>query len=295
MSFLDADIVPHIAIGEWFSDLVDWVQDNLQGLLKLINLVLQSLDNWLSTGLNAVPALVMVVILAALALVLRGWQMAVFTIVGMLIIQSMRYWKDAMDTLALVIVSGAIAMIIAIPLGILAARSGIASKIIKPVMDFMQTLPAFVYLVPALFFFSVGVVPGIISTIIFSMPPGVRLTELGIRQVDSEMVEAGQAFGSTPASILARVQIPLAMPTIMAGVNQVIMLALSMVVIAGMVGAGGLGAPIYGAITQLNVGKGFAGGLAVVILAIFLDRLSAGLGDRSAVARAAKATTKAGR
>jgi ABC-type proline/glycine betaine transport system permease subunit len=295
MSFLDEDVIPQVPIGDWFSDLVDWVQNNLQGLLDIINTVLQSLDDWLSAGLNAVPALVMVVILAALAFVLRGWQMAVFTIVGMLVIQSMRYWKDAMDTLALVIVSGAIAMIIAIPLGILAARSGVASKIIKPVMDFMQTLPAFVYLVPALFFFSVGVVPGIISTIIFSMPPGVRLTELGIRQVDSEMVEAGQAFGTPPSRILTRVQIPLAMPTIMAGVNQVIMLALSMVVIAGMVGAGGLGAPNYGAITQLNVGKGFAGGLAVVILAIFLDRLSAGLGDRSAVARANRATAKAGR
>jgi len=295
VSFLDEGIIPQIPIGNWFSDLVDWVQDNLQGLLDLISTVLESLNDWLSTGLNAVPALVMVVILAALAFVLRGWQLTVFTIVGMLVIQSMRYWKDAMDTLALVIVSGSIAMIIAIPLGILAARSGVASKVIKPVMDFMQTLPAFVYLLPALFFFSVGVVPGIIATIIFSMPPGVRLTELGIRQVDSEMVEAGQAFGTAPSSILTRIQIPLAMPTIMAGVNQVIMLALSMVVIAGMVGAGGLGAPIYGAITQLNVGKGFAGGLAVVILAIFLDRLSAGLGDRSAVARASRATARAGR
>jgi ABC-type proline/glycine betaine transport system permease subunit len=295
MSFLDEDVIPKIPIGEWFSDLVDWVQNHLQALLDFISTILQSLNDWLSTGLNAVPALVMVVILAALALVLRGWQLAVFTIIGMLIIQSMRFWKDAMDTLALVIVSGAIAMIIAIPLGILAARSGVASKVIKPIMDFMQTLPAFVYLLPALFFFSVGVVPGIIATIIFSMPPGVRLTELGIRQVDQEMVEAGEAFGTAPTSVLTRIQIPLAMPTIMAGVNQVIMLSLSMVVIAGMVGAGGLGAPIYGAITQLNVGKGFAGGLAVVILAIFLDRLSAGLGDRSAVARANRATAKAGR
>jgi glycine betaine/proline transport system permease protein len=191
-----------------------------------------------------------------------------------------------------VIVAGVISMFIAIPLGVLAARSGAASKIIKPVMDFMQTLPAFVYLIPALFFFSVGTVPGLVSTIIFAMPPGVRLTELGIRQVDSEMVEAGHAFGTRPSRILTRIQIPLAMPTIMAGVNQVIMLSLSMVVIAGMVGAGGLGGVVYGAVTQLNVGKGFAGGLAVVILAIYLDRLTAGLGDRSAVARAAKTVAR---
>jgi len=296
MNLVDAITIPHLDVGSWFATIVNWLTGHLSGLWNFINVVLTTVnDNWLARGLNAVPPLLMLVILAVLALLLRSWQFAVFTVIGMLIIQSMGFWKDSMDSLSLVIVAGVIAMIIAMPLGVLAARSGTASKIIKPIMDFMQTLPAFVYLIPAIFFFDIGTVPGIVATIVFAMPPGVRLTELGIRQVDQEMVEAGEAFGTAPTSVLTRIQIPLAMPTIMAGVNQVIMLSLSMVVIAGMVGAGGLGGVIYGAVTQLQIGPGFAGGLAVVILAIYLDRLTAALGDRSAVVQAAKKTAKAGR
>lgn len=293
----DGSFIPRIPIGNWFANIVDWIQTYLPGLLSVIKAILKNLDLWLASGLNAVPALLMAFIFAALALTLRGWQFALFTVIGMLVIQGMRYegqslWGLAMDTLALVVVAGIIAMLIALPLGILAARNEAASKIIKPVMDFMQTMPAFVYLIPAIFFFSAGTTAGLIATIIFAMPPGVRLTELGIRQVDSEMVEAGLAFGTKPGSILARIQIPLAMPTIMAGVNQVIMLSLSMVVIGTMVGAGGLGVPVYQGIVRLDVATGFEGGVAVVILAIFLDRLTAALGDRSAVARAARATAK---
>jgi ABC-type proline/glycine betaine transport system permease subunit len=153
-------------------------------------------------------------------------------------------------------------------------------------MDLMQTMPAFVYLIPAIFFFSIGPVPGVVATVVFAMPPGVRMTELGIRGVDKEMVEAGEAFGSPPRRILTRIQLPLAMPSVMAGVNQVIMLSLSMVVIAGMVGAGGLGNVVLNGIQRLEVATGFEGGLAVVILAIFLDRVTGALGDRNAVARA---------
>src|SRR5680860_810541 len=172
-------------------------------------------------------------------------------------------------------------VLISIPLGIAATRSELVSTILRPVLDFMQTMPAFVYLIPAITFFGIGKVPGVVATVVFAMPPAVRLTELGIRQVDKEVVEAGEAFGSSPLQILTRIQIPLALPTIMAGVNQVIMLALSMVVIAGIVGAGGLGAVVIRGITRLQVGLGFEGGLAVVILAIFLDRITAAFSERS--------------
>lgn len=299
MNILDSDVIPQLQIGKFFSAAVDWINDSLPWLIGLIKTLLKGADAALASGLNAVPPIIMLVILTGLAGWLRSWQFAAFTAVGMLVIMGMRYkgdslWTLAMDTFALVIVAAFISMIIAVPLGILAARNELASKIIRPVMDFMQTMPAFVYLIPALFFFSIGTPAGLIATIVFAMPPGVRLTELGIRQVDPEMVEAGHAFGTKPANILTRIQLPLAMPTIMAGVNQVIMLSLSMVVIGSMVGAGGLGVPVLEGLTRLKVGVGFEGGLAVVILAIYLDRLTAALGDRSAVAKAIKATAKAG-
>jgi ABC-type proline/glycine betaine transport system permease subunit len=161
-----------------------------------------------------------------------------------------------------------------VPVGIWAARSRRVSSVVRPVLDFMQTLPVFVYLIPAVFFFGIGVVPGVVATTVFAIPPAVRLTELGIRSVDREVVEASIAFGAKPRQLLREVQVPLAMPSIMAGVNQTIMLALSMVVIAGLVGAGGLGAVVVRGISTLDVGAGFEGGLAVVFLAIYLDRLT---------------------
>src|SRR5690625_259908 len=179
-----------------------------------------------------------------------------------------------MSTLALVIVASVIALVFAIPFGILAAKSRIASMITRPVLDFMQTMPAFVYLIPAVVIFRAGPTVGIIAIVIFAMAPGVRFTELGIRQVDTEVVEAGHAFGASPWRILRQIEMPLALSTIMAGVNQVIMLSLSMVVIAGMVGAGGLGKDVYSGIARADVVLGFEGGIAVVILAIFLDRLT---------------------
>src|SRR5699024_6771956 len=169
----------------------------------------------------------------------------------------------------------------AVPLGILAAKVSWVSTVVKPILDFMQSMPALAYLVPAILMFGIGQTPGAIATIIFSLPPGVRLTELAIRQVNTEVVEAGQAFGASPGHILAKIQIPLAMPTIMAGINQVIMLALSMVVLAGMVGAGGL--------SQLDVPLAVEAGLAVVVVAIFLDRVTAALGKKTPIERAHKA------
>uniref|UniRef100_UPI003A894962 ABC transporter permease n=1 Tax=Leucobacter sp. BZR 635 TaxID=3378705 RepID=UPI003A894962 len=191
-------------------------------------------------------------------------------------------WEDAMMTLSLTLIAALVAVVIGIPLGILSARNDTFSAVIKPVLDFMQTMPAMVYLIPAVVFFTVGVVPGVFATVLFALPPGVRFTELGIRGVDAEVVEAGHAFGSTPGKILRSIQLPLAMPTILAGVNQVIMLALSMAVVAGMAGADGLGKQVVAAISTMNIARGVEAGLAVVFLAVFLDRVTAALGEPKA-------------
>jgi glycine betaine/proline transport system permease protein len=186
-----------------------------------------------------------------------------------------------MQTFALVLASAFIALLIGIPLGIWSAKNETAQKIIRPVLDFMQTMPAFVYLIPAVLFFGLGTVPGAFATIIFAMPPVVRLTSLGIKQVPEEIVEATKAFGATPRQLLIKVQLPLAMPTILAGINQTIMMALSMVVIASMIGAKGLGEIVLQGISQLRIGLGFESGLAVVLLAIILDRITQNLGKSS--------------
>nr|WP_236683770.1 ABC transporter permease subunit [Demequina flava] len=250
-----------------FGAFFDWLAD-------AIDVVFDGLD-WLF----ATPAAwIIMVIVGVFALLARGWKFATGAVLGLVFIFGVNQWENAVDTLVLVIIAAALAIAVAIPLGIWAARNDKVSRVVKPTMDFLQTLPAFVYLVPALALFGIGVTPGIIATFIFSLAPGVRLTELGIRGVDKEVVEAGQAFGATPRRILRQIQIPLAMPSIMAGINQVIMLSLSMVVIAGMVGAGGLGGDVTQAITSLNVGLGFEAGLSVVVLAILLDRFTASFG-----------------
>ncbi|MGW5876891.1 ABC transporter permease [Nocardiopsis terrae] len=234
---------------------------------------------------TAPMSLIMILLLSLLAFTVAGWRMGLFALIALTLVASVDQWFNAMDTLGLVLVASLIAVVIAIPIGILAAYSDLVSKIIKPVLDLMQTLPAFVYLIPAIFFFSIGAVPGVVATIVFAMPPGVRLTELGIRGIDKELVEAGEAFGAPRSKILTGIQLPLALPTIMAGVNQVIMLGLSMVVIAGMVGAGGLGSQVYQGITRNDGALGFEAGIAVVILAIFLDRLTAAVTKNSPQAR----------
>lgn len=285
--------LPRLPIGDWCASVVLWAQDNLGPILDAIYSVLRALDDKLAAGLHVVPALLMAVILGLVAWAASSWKLGLASLVGMLLISTMGMWDEAMDTLSLVIVCSVVAMAFALPIGVAAARYEAVSHVVRPVLDFMQTLPVFVYLIPAVLLFGIGVVPGMVATIVFAMPPGVRLTELGIRQVDREVVEAGHAFGAAPRRILTRIQVPLAMPTIMAGVNQVIMLALSMVVVAGMVGAGGLGALVYQGITTMDMPLGFEGGIAVVILAMFLDRITAGLAGRSPVARVSKATARA--
>ncbi|MEU9160765.1 glycine betaine ABC transporter substrate-binding protein [Streptomyces sp. NPDC048424] len=230
---------------------------------------------------------------------LRGLLAGLLAFAGLALIDSVGLWSDAMSTLSLVLVATLVTLVFAIPLGIWASRSDRVSAVLRPVLDFMQTMPAMVYLIPGIIFFGVGVVPGIIATIIFSLPPGVRMTELGIRQVDAELVEAAEAFGTTPRDTLFRVQLPLALPTIMAGINQVIMLGLSMVVIAGMVGGGGLGGAVYRAIGNVDIGLGFEAGISIVILAMYLDRMTGALGrqvsplGRRALAKAKAAATGA--
>ena len=283
MTALAASSLPNVPVGDWFAGLVDWINNHFGPLLDFIDWLLRPVlyDN-IDAAFLWVPPIAMAVVLALLAMLARTWRFGLFSLVGLLLIQSMGLWKDAMDTLTLVVIAAALAMLLSIPLGILAARNRVASAVLRPLMDLIQTMPAFVYLIPTLFFWGIGVTPGVVATIVFAMAPGVRLTELGIRQVDKEMVEAGHAFGARPRDILRGIQLPLAMPTIMAGVNQVIMLSLSMVVIAGIVGAGGLGGVVYSGITRLDLGRGFEGGLGVVILAIFLDRVTSALGERRA-------------
>lgn len=279
---LAAFTLPHIPVGKWFQGLIDGLNHNIGPFFDFIKDFSTTVITGISDFLVWVPAPVLIVLFALLALLVRGWKFGLFSLVALALLDSMQDWEPAMQSLALIVYASAIAVLLAVPIGIAAAEIGWIRRIARPVLDLMQTLPAFVYLIPAISFFGIGPVPGAVATVIFAMPPGVRLAELGIRQVDREVVEAGEAFGASPFKILTRIKIPLALPTIMAGVNQVIMLALSMVVIAGMVGAQGLGGVVYQGITRLDLATGFEGGLSVVILAIYLDRLTASLGDRLA-------------
>ncbi len=279
-------LLPRIPVGDWFANLVRWLKATLGIVFDAIVVVLDWIIDSLEWLLNfsdiyfEIPSFwFLSVLLALLAWKLAGRGVAIFTFLGILLIASMNLWGPAVQTLAVIITATIVALIIGIPLGILAAKFNPVNAAVRPVLDFMQTLPAFVYLLPAVIFFGIGVVPAVIATIIFAMPPAVRLTNLGIRQVPVELIEAGEAFGSNWFQLLFKVQLPQALPTIMAGVNQCIMLALSMVVIASLIGGGGLGSVVNRGISRLDVGLGFEGGLAVVIIAIILDRLTQGSED----------------
>ena len=270
-----------LPLGEGAQIVVDWLRTHVKFLFDFLRDLFNLMNDTFYWLLSEPPFWVVILAIAVIAYFAKGWKLALGTVIGLFVIIAVAQWENAMSSLSLVIVATITALVMAIPLGILAAKNDVASRIIRPVLDFMQTMPAFVYLIPAIVFFRVGVTPGIVATIIFAMAPGVRLTELGIRGVDKEVVEAGFAFGSKPGRILRQIQLPLAMPSIMAGVNQVIMLALSMVVIAGMAGAGGLGNDVYAAVQRIDVKLGFESGLSVVIIAMILDRITNGFGSRS--------------
>ncbi|TDX75986.1 glycine betaine/proline transport system substrate-binding protein [Rathayibacter sp. PhB151] len=280
-----------LPLGAAAENVVDLLTQTFQPVFDLLRTVFGAAYTGVDFVLATPPFWVVIALIAVLAYAARGWVFGLGSAVGLLLIASVDQWDNAMDSLALVLVASAVAIALSVPLGILAARNRTASTILRPVLDFMQTMPAFVYLIPALILFRVGVVPGIVATIVFAMAPGVRLTELGVRGVDSELVEAGESFGSSKWRILRQIQLPLALPSILAGLNQVIMLSLSMVVIAGMVGAGGLGGDVVASIGRIDVALGFEAGIAVVILAIILDRMTSALGAPSP-ARVARASSR---
>lgn len=264
-------------VGEGMSRFVDWLLNHAQPIF----LVIDSAINGLAGAIEQILSVPAPWLLAPLIAILAAWRVsfsfAILSLLGLNLVLFMGLWQPMISTLALVIAASLLALIIGIPIGIFSARRQHIWAITRPVLDLMQTMPAFVYLIPAVMFFGTGLVPSTIATLIFSMPPVVRLTYLGIRQVPVDLIEAGRAFGCSERQLLWKVQLPNALPTLMAGVNQTIMLALSMVVIASMIGGGGLGDVVLRGIQQLDVGLGFEGGLAVVILAVILDRLTQSL------------------
>lgn len=272
------DRIPSIPLARWTDQAIDYLQVEWGDSTQAFATGMEELIKGLQGILINMPPELLIIVFGLLAWWLVNKKTALFTIIGLMFIYNIGLWKVSMDTLALVIGAVALCMIIGIPLGILAAKNTTAHRIISPVLDFMQTLPAFVYLLPAIPFFGLGVVPAILTTIVFAMPPVIRLTDLGLKQVPEELVELGKSFGSTFLQMLFKIELPLARASILAGINQCIMLSLSMVVVAAMIGAKGLGGVVWTAIQQLKMGMGFEAGVAIVILAIILDRITQNLG-----------------
>ncbi len=269
-----------LQIGVVFERFINWLRVSFDGLFDFIRISLAAFIDGFEQVLLFSPAFVAIGLFTLLAWKTAGKKVAVFSALGLGLIYSMQLWPQTMETLALVLTSALIALVLGVPLGIWMASSDRIDRFARPLLDFMQTMPAFVYLIPAILFFKLGKVPGAVATVIFAMPPAVRLTNLGIRQVPEDVVEAARSFGSTSRQMLFKIQLPIAIPTILAGVNQTIMLSLSMVVIAAMIGAGGLGEEVLKGITQLKIGRGFESGVAVVILAMILDRITQSLASQ---------------
>ena len=263
-----------IPIGPWGKNLVNWVLDNFGGFIDAITVGLRVPIEGSVDLLAAIPSPLFIAIAAVISYWLqRSWRLTLFVVIGLLLILNQGLWAEMVETLVLVIYATALSLAIGIPIGILATRRPWIYPFLSPILDMMQTIPTFVYLVPTLILFGLGLVPGLIATIIFAVPAPIRLTYLGISEVPKSLVEAGESFGCTRWQLLLRVKLPAALPTIMAGVTQCIMLSLSMVVIAALVGAGGLGKPVVRALNTVNVPLGIESGLAIVLIAIMLDRL----------------------
>lgn len=275
--FQDA-IVP---FDNWVETALNWLVGHGRPLFQAIRVPIDLILSSFQTALVSTPAPIMLLILFLIAWQLAGPRMGITSLLSLIAVGLVGAWSQAMVTLSLVLTSVFFCFLIGLPLGIWLARSQSASKIIRPLLDAMQTTPAFVYLVPIVMLFGIGNVPGVVVTIIFALPPIVRLTILGIQQVPDELIEAGHAFGASPKQMLFRIQLPLAMPTIMAGVNQTLMLSLSMVVIASMIAVGGLGQMVLRGIGRLDMGMAAVGGLGIVILAILLDRITQTLGQEN--------------
>ena len=267
-----------IPLDTWVEHALTWLVDNFRFVFQGIRTPIDATLSAIQVALLATPAIVMLIVIGLLAWQAAGRRVAIGAVLSMIVVGAIGAWSQAMVTLALVITSVLFCLIIGLPLGIWLARNDRVASVMRPILDAMQTTPAFVYLVPIVMLFGIGNVPGVVVTIIFALPPLVRLTNLGIRQVPGDLVEAARAFGTSPRQLLFKVQLPLAMPTIMAGINQTLMLALSMVVIASMIAVGGLGQMVLRGIGRLDMGLAAVGGLGIVLLAIIIDRVTQALG-----------------
>lgn len=270
------NLVPKLPVAEQIEKLTSWITQTFSFLFDPIQTYSELFMDGITTFLLFIPPIIFILLVALLAFFVSGkkFGLTVFSIVGLWFIYNQGHWENLMNTITLVLVASLLSVIIGVPFGILMAKSTIANNILKPVLDFMQTMPAFVYLIPAVAFFGIGVVPGVFASLIFAIPPTVRFTNLGIRQVSTELVEASEAFGSTGVQKLFKVELPLATSTIMAGINQTVMLALSMVVIASMIGAPGLGREVLSSLQRAQIGTGFVSGIGLVVLAIIIDRIT---------------------
>lgn len=271
MSFVTDNKLP---LGDWLETGVEWLTDNAAGFFDSISIFLETIILFFVDVFKWMPPALPIVITAALAWYLhRSMSLVVFIVLALLLILNLGYWQEMLETFVLVFAATTLSVLVGVPIGIVAAHRPWLYALLRPILDLMQTVPTFVYLIPTLVLFGLGIVPGLISTIIFAIAAPIRLTYLGITKVPEELLEAGKAFGASRLKLLMKVELPAALPSIMAGITQCIMLSLSMVVIAALVGADGLGKPVVRALNTVNISQGFEAGLAIVLVAIILDRL----------------------